>query len=118
MTMLGWLSVAAGGMIGSVLRYFISAKLNREREFPAGTFAVNMAGAFLAGIFSGLAAGSPAHAFVVYGILGALTTFSTWHAETLVMWQEGRRTASVLYALSTLVLGIIFYMIPFIYVAS
>ncbi|MCW1928579.1 fluoride efflux transporter FluC [Bhargavaea beijingensis] len=118
MTLIGWLSVAAGGMVGSVLRYLISAKLNRQGGFPAGTFAVNVAGAFLAGVFSGLAAGSPMHGFVVYGMLGALTTFSTWNAEILMMWQDGRRTAAVLYAGSTLLLGIISYMIPFIYVSS
>jgi fluoride exporter len=118
MTGLGWLCVAAGGMIGAVIRYSISSKLNRNGGFPAGTFAVNMAGAFLAGIFSGLAAGSPAHAFVVYGFLGALTTFSTWNSEILILWQDGQRTAAVFYALTTLLLGILFYMVSFIYVSS
>lgn len=118
MTGLGWLCVATGGMVGAVIRYWISYKLNHKGGFPAGTFAVNMAGAFLAGIFSGLAAGSPAHAFIVYGILGALTTFSTWNSEILDLWQDGQRTAAVLYALLTLFLGIIFYMVSFIYVSS
>ncbi|KZE39757.1 hypothetical protein AV656_00220 [Bhargavaea cecembensis] len=113
-----WLSVAAGGLIGAIIRYLLSAKLNREGGFPAGTFAVNMAGAFLAGVFSGLAAGSPAHAFVISGLMGALTTFSTWVSEILLMWQQGRRMASVLYAVSTIVLGIVFYMIPYIYVGA
>ncbi|SEJ34277.1 CrcB protein [Bhargavaea ginsengi] len=118
MTALGWLCVAAGGMLGAVIRYWITSKLNRKGGFPAGTFAVNMTGAFLAGIFSGLAAGSPAHAFIVYGILGALTTFSTWNSEILILWRDGRRAAAVFYALSTLVLGIVFYMVSFIYVSS
>lgn len=118
MNLIGWLSVAAGGMIGAVLRYLVSMKLNDKGGFPAGTFAVNMAGAFLAGIVSGLATGSPAHGFVVYGILGALTTFSTWISEVLTMWQDRRRAVAVLYALFTLVLGIVFYMIPYIYVGS
>jgi fluoride exporter len=118
MTIIGWLSVAAGGMVGSILRYWISSRLNREGGFPAGTFTVNLTGAFLAGMFSGLSSGSPAHALVVYGILGALTTFSTWNSEVLLMWRDGRRATAVLYSLSTLVLGIVFYMIPFIYVGS
>lgn len=111
-----WLSVAAGGMVGAVIRYLISAKLNRKGGFPAGTFAVNMAGAFLAGVFSGLAAGSPAHAFVIAGLMGALTTFSTWISEVLLMWQQGRQAASVMYAVSSIVFGIVFYMVPYIYV--
>ncbi|MFC7364450.1 MULTISPECIES: fluoride efflux transporter FluC [Bhargavaea] len=118
MTIFYWLSVAAGGMIGAVIRYLVSGKLNREGGFPAGTFAVNMAGAFLAGVFSGLVAGSPAQAFVISGLMGALTTFSTWISEILLMWQQGRRAASVLYAVSTIICGIVFYMVPYIYVGS
>lgn len=118
MSIIGWFAVAAGGMIGALIRYFLSAKLNRKRGFPAGTFVANMAGALLAGIFSGLGTGGILHQFIVYGLLGALTTFSTWNSEILFMWQEGRRGKAILYGLSTLVFGIVLYLFSYMYLVS
>ncbi len=50
---MNWLVVFIGGGIGSVARYAVSLALN-GRGFPFGTFAVNVAGCFLIGLFGAL----------------------------------------------------------------
>ena len=95
--------IGAGGAIGAVLRYIVSGAvqgMSREDGFPYGTLAVNLAGCFLIGFLTILAEtrgvfSSEASAFVFVGVLGALTTFSTFGNETMILLQAGQ-TAHVL----------------------
>lgn len=85
MSQLLW--VAAGGALGSVLRWMLGLLLNPLCvAVPLGTLLVNLAGGYLMGLVMGaisLQAPLPAAArlFLATGLLGGLTTFSTFSAE-------------------------------------
>lgn len=89
------LIIGLGGFIGAVMRYFISGWVHRfvGSNMPYGTLAVNILGSFILGFFLLLAEDrftiSPARRnFIAVGMLGALTTFSTFSFETLMLIQE------------------------------
>lgn len=82
--------VFLGGGIGSVLRYLLGGHFQRafSGPFPTGTFVVNLAGCLGIGFVGALglekAALSPeARVFLMAGLLGGFTTFSTFAWETL-----------------------------------
>lgn len=89
------LLVALGGSIGAVFRYFMSIFMIQVfgSSFPFGTLLVNVLGSFSMGVIYAL--GQMSHinpelkAFIGVGLLGALTTFSTFSNETLLLMQEG-----------------------------
>jgi len=87
--------IGIGGFIGAILRYGISGWVHRMlgAGFPYGTLAVNVLGSFILGFFLFMAEGrftiSPMlRNFIAIGILGALTTFSTFSYETFMLLQE------------------------------
>lgn len=90
------LAIAAGGAIGSVLRYAVSTGVYSVagREFPYGTLVVNVVGSLLMGLLFVLliermdVPGIWRMALLV-GLLGAFTTFSTFSIETLNLMQSG-----------------------------
>ena len=89
-------AIAGGGAIGALLRFWISNGVYSfmGRDFPYGTLAVNIIGSFAMGIgFIVLverAALAPEwRAFLLVGLLGALTTFSTFSIETLNLIESG-----------------------------
>ena len=97
--MLGIVLVILGGALGSMWRYswsgFFAERLGET--FPIGTFVVNMVGSMLIGVFSGVIArvASSADAallqqFLVIGICGGLTTFSSFSLQTYNLVAEGR----------------------------
>jgi crcB protein len=100
------LAIAAGGAIGAVMRFGVSSAVYTwlGRGFPWGTLAVNLLGSLAMGFLSvfmleRLALGSEWRAFVLVGLLGAFTTFSTFSIETLNLMQEalyGRALLNVL----------------------
>lgn len=92
------LSVALGGALGALGRYWVSGWVGRISSrpiFPWGTFAVNISGAFLLGAFLGYSLSgrhlvSPAlRSFVAIGVLGAFTTFSTFSYESMEALRAG-----------------------------
>ncbi|GIU10922.1 MULTISPECIES: fluoride efflux transporter CrcB [unclassified Shewanella] len=89
------LFVALGGSIGAVLRYLISLLMLQVfgSGFPFGTLVVNILGSFLMGVIFALGQVSELSpelkAFIGVGMLGALTTFSTFSNETLLLMQQG-----------------------------
>lgn len=91
-----WLAVAVGGSLGAVLRFAISrwAVGAIGTGFPWGTLIANAVGAFVIGFlfawFSHRLLVSPAlRALILTGLLGALTTFSTFSLETLELLHGG-----------------------------
>lgn len=94
--------VGAGGFVGSILRYVIAGLVQsafRDSAFPYGTLIVNVTGCFVIGCVSQLveshqAFGPGARAFLVVGILGGYTTFSTFGNETVNLLREGQRLAA------------------------
>jgi CrcB protein len=104
------LYVAAGGAIGAVLRYSISILALQlfGGGFPFGTLIVNVAGSFLMGCIYALAELSHISpewkALIGIGLLGALTTFSTFSNETLLLMQQGELVKASLNVLLNLIL--------------
>lgn len=90
--------VAAGGALGSVLRYLISDSLDR-RAAPWGTVLVNLLGSLalgmLVGWFAGRGTDSVIRIAIGVGLLGGFTTFSSWAVETIALWDAGRYVSAV-----------------------
>jgi CrcB protein len=85
--------VIVGGGVGALARFLVDGAVQSRRlyEFPFGTLAVNLSGAFLLGLLVGL--GAARHEMTVLGTatLGSYTTFSTWMLETHRPAQDGER---------------------------
>ncbi len=88
------LAVGTGGFVGAILRFLISGWVQKLSPtlFPVGTLSVNILGSFIIGFmalyFESVVAPHQ-KALVITGMLGALTTFSTFSLETLTMLQGG-----------------------------
>lgn len=89
------LAVAAGGALGSLLRWLVTqATVDASLRFPWGTLGVNVAGSLLLGVLLGAAptGAAPPSALrlgLAVGLCGGFTTFSTFAAETLALLQRG-----------------------------
>ncbi len=90
------LFVALGGAFGSSLRFLMSESIYfmLGRGFPFATLTVNILGSFLMGVLYALIEHelvelAPWRTFVGVGFLGALTTFSTFSMDTLLLLQQG-----------------------------
>lgn len=86
------LCVGLGGGIGAMLRYHITLAANRflGLTFPFGTLIVNLLGGFAIGFLLALAQSAAwldtdHRAFLITGLLGGLTTFSTFSAESITL---------------------------------
>jgi CrcB protein len=84
--------IMAGSAIGGGLRYLVSGLVASQfgETFPWGTLIVNVSGSFIIGFFATLTApdgrllvGPTARQFVMTGILGGYTTFSSFSLQTL-----------------------------------
>ncbi len=97
MSPLVWIGVAGLGGVGAALRVALSGGLDRvgPAHLPSGTFVVNSVGSLLAGLAFGLMDPGDARTLVLVGLLGSLTTFSTWAVQTHNLATAGRRLAAV-----------------------
>lgn len=91
------MAIAAGGAIGALLRYWTSLAVHSRlgSGFPYGTLMVNVLGSLLMGflyiwLIERIAAGATLRAFLLIGVLGAFTTFSTFSMETLNLVEGGQ----------------------------
>ena len=94
-------------------RYGLSTVVQRFTSpfFPYGTFVVNVGGCLAFGIIMGAARerfvlGPSARAFLLIGILGGFTTFSTFTYETFALLQDGQLARALVNAIGQLVLGL------------
>jgi CrcB protein len=93
------LLVATGGALGASVRYLLVSYV--AGRFPWSILLANVSGSFILGTL--LAAASPGTLlFIGVGFCGALTTFSTFALDTLILARDGRRMAS----LSNIVLSV------------
>jgi CrcB protein len=91
--------IAAGGAIGSVARYLMSIGIDRwlAINFPFGTLAVNIIGSFTIGLVAGLTDDKSLREFIMIGILGGFTTFSSFSLQTCNLAEGDRWGAASLY---------------------
>lgn len=90
------LAIAIGGAVGSVLRFLVSTSVHRVmgRDFPYGTLTVNVLGSLLMGfLFIMLVerqiSSIELRSGLLFGVLGAFTTFSSFSFETLALVESG-----------------------------
>jgi len=88
------LAIAVGASIGAVVRWFLGLAFNGLVPLlPMGTLIANLAGGYLIGVMLGVVALFPqfpdvARLCIITGFLGALTTFSTFSGEVVLLIQE------------------------------
>lgn len=106
------LLVGAGGFVGATLRYLLGGLVSRHAppEFPWGTLLINVSGCFLIGLLAVFAeergVGLGGRLFLMAGVLGGYTTFSTFGYETLSLIREGSHALAAANALGQLLLGL------------
>ena len=91
--------VGLGGAVGSIARYAIGLEVDQSR-FPWATLGINLAGAFVLGLFLTLALGRvPITVMtpIAVGVLGGFTTFSTFAWEGFTFSRTGRVGVAILY---------------------
>lgn len=105
-------------MLGAWARYRVAGYVYQRADaaFPWGTLAVNVGGSFVLGLLLPMLdlamAGAaepltPLRGFVTVGVLGSLTTFSTFAYETVRLYEEGRGGRAALYVCASLILGLV-----------
>jgi CrcB protein len=79
-----WIGVGLLGGFGALGRFALDSLVSARSgdAFPLGTLAVNLSGAFVLGLLSGLGLASQAFLLAGTATIGAYTTFSTWMLET------------------------------------
>lgn len=110
--MTGWVLfavVAGAGGVGAGLRYTVDAIVMRGRRgvFPLGILIVNVSGAFVLGLLTGLGSVIEAEwaTAIGVGLLGGYTTFSTVSVETVLLGRARRRDWAWINLLGTLLAG-------------
>jgi len=104
--------IAAGGVIGALLRYAVTGAVFKlvPGAFPWGTLLVNISGCFAIGVvwhlFEGLYITPGMRLFLMVGLLGAYTTFSSFGLETINLLREGEVGYALFYVLISNVVGI------------
>ncbi|HEY0756107.1 MAG TPA: CrcB family protein [Ktedonobacteraceae bacterium] len=95
--------VGGAGACGALTRYLLT-RVIAERSgssFPWGTLLINVTGAFLIGLFAGLASRHILNVFaqtvLITGFLGGYTTFSTMSWESIQLVRGGNRLLTLLY---------------------
>ena len=106
------LLIGTGGFIGSVARFLVS-RLNTRIEWfsiPIGTLTVNVLGSLLIGFLIGISEKSPVltvewRMFLMVGLCGGFTTFSSFSGENLVLLKNGQILPMLLYTGLSIFLG-------------
>lgn len=109
-----YLLAGLGGAIGSIGRVMMSNLVSRwtGEEFPFGTIVVNVTGAFLMGLLAGysvsdpgkLIFSAPARTFLMIGVLGGYTTFSSFSLQTFLLMEQGNISGAFLNVILSVIL--------------
>jgi len=99
-----WIAVASGSAFGAVLRHAFNGYIHQRNlasTFPLGIFAINVLGSLLIGVVTGAIASERLHlsyemrTFVIVGVLGGFTTFSSFSFDTLTLLREGHQAQAI-----------------------
>lgn len=107
------LLVALGGAIGATLRHLVGTLTLRifGSGFPWGTATVNILGSFVMGVIVELvarkfSASMEWRLFLMTGMLGGFTTFSSFSLDTAFLWERGETVVAFGYVVGSVVLSI------------
>lgn len=108
------LAIAAGGAVGALARHYVAHAVTTAvgQGFPWGIVVVNILGSFLMGclVEAAALAWSPSievRAFIMVGVLGAFTTFSTFSLDVVLLVQRGQMFAAASYILISVICAIV-----------
>ena len=97
--MMSWqtiLAIGSGGFIGAILRAYLNGLISHKvpHELPYGTLGVNLIGSFIMGLLIAYFMDSSffslhVKSFLTTGLLGALTTYSTFAIESFLLLKGG-----------------------------
>jgi fluoride exporter len=96
------------GGLGAVARFLLDGSVAGRlgRDFPYGTLAVNLTGAFVLGLLVGAALSDDTFRLLGTGLVGAYTTFSTWALESHRLGEDGDLARGLANFAVSLVLGV------------
>lgn len=116
--MLSYVWIALGGAIGTLLRFSINLLFTARfgESLPWGTILINIIGSFAIGLFAALseqggrlALSTDLRLFLLVGLCGGFTTFSSFSLQTLALFQAGepgRAAANVLLSVACCLLAV------------
>jgi CrcB protein len=99
-----WLMVGLGGALGAMARHGLNHVIHQRAltsTFPIGIFVVNVLGSVAIGALAGLMTSGRVHlsfamrTFVIVGVLGGFTTFSSFSFDTLALVRDGHHTQAL-----------------------
>ena len=109
--LIGW--VAVGGALGTLARYFGMIDVGRwlGTDFPWAVFLINILGSIIIGVVAGLQAlvlnnSETVRAFVIVGLLGGFTTFSSFSLDIWLLVERGQIATALMYAVGSVALGV------------
>ena len=111
--------VAAGGASGAILRHEKLLFVNKYRDIPSyfATLFVNITGSFAAGCIVALVSTTmsypePVRVFIMVGLLGSLTTFSTFSLDSYILFQRQDFAILAIY-IGSVIVSICFFALGF-----
>jgi CrcB protein len=115
------LAIGLGGALGAIARYALGGFVHRLTPslFPYGTLVVNLTGCLCFGLVAGLAesrfaVGSFGRAFIMIGVLGGFTTFSTFTFETFELLRSGQTVQAAANVFGQVLIGLVALMAGFV----
>ena len=107
--------IGLGGFVGSICRYLLGGAVHQvlhNTTFPYGTIVVNLVGCFAIGVGGGLVEirqlfTPEVRMFLLVGLLGSFTTFSTFGYESVTLAREGELLASLANIAIQVVAGVV-----------
>lgn len=103
-----WILTAILGGLAAFARFRIDGVVSASagRDFPYGTLVVNLSGAVVLGLLTGLALTGAEATLLQTATVGSYTTFSTWMLETHRLYEEGEIASAYVNAAISLVVGL------------
>ena len=104
-------AIALGGALGTLARFLLDTSFNEpSSHFPTTTLLINLSGSLAIGLLVPLVEKATPRAtlvrpFLIVGILGGWTTYSTFAVDAVTLVKDGRAATSVIYLVVTLIGG-------------